>query len=147
MKRNFRRFITAALAMLLVPCMCITTFAGATDVNVISQASAIGDDAYGLTDGRDFRVSDGKNTYRAYCSEHDMPTPEQGTKITSVSETTNAALRKVLYYGYGGPGYDQSLFTGTIFPGYTLGTKDFIAITTLMAPDAKSRWVFSPSCQ
>ncbi len=39
----------------------------------------------------------------AFCAEHPKSTPPTGTKITSTKLITNSAMRKALYYGYGGP--------------------------------------------
>ena len=39
----------------------------------------------------------------AFCAEHPKTTPPTGTKITSTKLVTKAAMRKALYYGYGGP--------------------------------------------
>lgn len=54
----------------------------------------------GLTACGKFQV-DGK---WAFCTDHYATTPSAGTAITSIAETSNANLKKVLYYGYGGPG-------------------------------------------
>lgn len=40
----------------------------------------------------------------AFCTDHYATTPPAGTAITSIVETSNANLKKALYYGYGGPG-------------------------------------------
>lgn len=40
----------------------------------------------------------------AFCTDHFATTPAAGTAITSTAETSNAKLKKALYYGYGGPG-------------------------------------------
>lgn len=40
----------------------------------------------------------------AFCTDHFATTPAAGTAITSTAETSNANLKKALYYGYGGPG-------------------------------------------
>lgn len=39
----------------------------------------------------------------AFCAEHSEATPPTGTKITSTKLVTDKAMRKALYYGYGGP--------------------------------------------
>lgn len=58
----------------------------------------------GLTACGKFTVKDSSGTdHYAFCTDHYAATPPAGTSV-SVSEYTNAALAKVLYYGYGGPG-------------------------------------------
>ena len=46
-----------------------------------------------------FTVDD---TYMALCIEHKKTTPSIGTELT-ISYTDNKDLKKILYYGYGGP--------------------------------------------
>lgn len=44
----------------------------------------------------------------AYCLEASKNTPVNGQYVASVINN-NSAVRKLLYYGYGGPGYDDSI--------------------------------------
>ena len=39
----------------------------------------------------------------AFCADHTKTDPPSGTVLTSVSEVSDSLLRKILYYGFGGP--------------------------------------------
>lgn len=100
MNREMRSIlITALVAVILMALQPITaaqvTAETATGSKVTYKGSV---SAMGSTCGK-FTI---KGNY-AFCAEHSKTTPPTGTKITSTKLVTNKAMRKALYYGYGGP--------------------------------------------
>lgn len=55
--------------------------------------------SYGGTSCGKFQV----NGIDAFCIDHYAATPSAGTAITNIGLSNNETLKKVLYYGYGGP--------------------------------------------
>lgn len=84
------------------------------------------------------------NNQLAFCIDHEEKTPPKGTSVSSLGESgVTEELRKVLYYGYGGPGticenndtYHAytSLCASTAVGTYTLGDTIRPFYDTLMA--------------
>lgn len=86
----------------------------------------------------------------AFCADHTKTDPPSGTVLTSVSEVTDSLLRKILYYGFGGPeqisGWDANgLRIGTAMAlsnvrngeTKTLGRRLVNAVSGLAEPPAR----------
>ena len=103
-KVKFCRLVAWCLALFMVLPLCSSM--GTSQV----YAAPLGEVSYyekvtydGMSNGK-FQITIDSGTYDAYCGDHNKTTPEKGRKITGITETTNVKVKKVLYYGYGGPG-------------------------------------------
>ena len=86
----------------------------------------------------------------AFCADHTKTDPPSGTVLTNVHEEQNSTIRKILYYGFGGPqqvsGWDNNaLRIGTAMAlsnvrngeSKTLGTRLVNAVNGLDEPPAR----------
>lgn len=106
MKGKFKKVIASLCALVLV----LSTFSsvGMIETQAVGNTSTIvssqgyTEAGYGIGVGR-FSVNgvDG-GTYSAYCACHEKALPTAGMVMRTV-ECTNSNIRKILYYGYGGP--------------------------------------------
>ena len=76
------------------------------------------------------------NNQLAFCADHHSTTPAQGTAVTSLGTQYNDNLRKVLYYGYGGPASVVGNSTGdrvmtTLCTSVAMGTHTFTSSSSL----------------
>jgi len=104
MKKSFskrKRLVTYVIAVITVLLMWAATvsvpvWAESATGSKVTYKGAIS--SMGTTCGK-FTIKGND----AFCAEHPKVTPSTGTKITSTKLVTKAAMRKALYYGYGGP--------------------------------------------
>ena len=68
----------------------------------------------------------------AFCADHSKTDPKSGTVLTNIHEEQNSTIRKVLYYGYGGP----AQLTGWDSNGLRLATA--MAISNVRNGDGKT---------
>lgn len=84
-------------------CQPMTSFAGGPDT--ISVGLNVGANcSYGSYSTRYYRDTTNGNSF-AYCAQPSKNSPAGGTYTASVSDI--AGLRAILYYGYGGPGFED----------------------------------------
>ena len=57
-----------------------------------------------------FTVTDTKGTHTALCINYSASTPKVGDVTGEPTLSDNQQLRIVMYYGYGGPGYQSSWY-------------------------------------
>lgn len=79
----------------------------------------------------EFRITYEGQTYNAFCGNYLYAGPEQGSTSASVTRSDNLGLRKVLYYGYGGP---QNILGSQ----YKLSTVQQLLVTDDMVSQAMS---------
>ncbi len=79
-----------------------------------------------------------------YCASPSKQTPAAGTYTksplyvtyeSSQLDTVISWLAKVVYYGYGGPGFDASMWPTTWYDGSTMTANNYIALTHIMISD------------
>lgn len=79
-----------------------------------------------------------------YCATPSKKTPAAGTYAksdlyvtyeSSQKETVISWLAKLVYYGYGGPGFDASMWPRTWYDGSAMTTNNYIALTHIMIAD------------
>ena len=108
-KINLKKIVIALLATVLGTVMifqAISTFAGGTDT--ISVGLNVGSTCtYGSYSTRYYTDTTNSNSY-AYCVQPSKKSPASGTYTASVSRIPG--LRAILYYGYGGPGFDDPTY-------------------------------------
>lgn len=84
----------------------MASFAGGSDT--ITVGLNVGSNCnYGSYSTRYYTDTTNGNTY-AYCAQPSKNSPSSGTYTAGVSSV--AGLRAILYYGYGGPGFEDSVY-------------------------------------
>ncbi len=104
--QKIKRLISSLLATVMCAamiCQPMTSFAGGPDT--ISVGLNVGANcSYGSYSTRYYRDTTNGNSF-AYCAQPSKNSPAGGTYTASVSDI--AGLRAILYYGYGGPGFED----------------------------------------
>lgn len=104
--QKVKRWISSLLATVMCAamiCQPITSFAGGPDT--ISVGLNVGANcSYGSYSTHYYRDTTNGNSF-AYCAQPSKNSPAGGTYTASVSNV--AGLKAILYYGYGGPGFDD----------------------------------------
>ena len=104
--QKVKRLISSLLATVMCAamiCQPMTSFAGGQDT--ISVGLNVGANcSYGSYSTHYYRDTTNGNSF-AYCAQPSKNSPAGGTYTASVSNV--AGLRAILYYGYGGPGFDD----------------------------------------
>lgn len=77
------------------------------------------------------------NGKQAFCIQFDKPTPSAGTVATNQRVSTNDMLRKILYYGYRGPG------AGSVSSKWTSNQNLFMIATTQAASKANGHLTYN----
>ena len=103
---KLKRVISSLLVMVMSAAMVvqpITSFAG--NDSAISVGLSVGDSCkYGSYSTRYYKDTTNGNSY-VYCAQPSKNSPTGGTYTANVASV--AGLRAILYYGYGGPGFDD----------------------------------------
>lgn len=106
---NLKKIVIALLVTVLGIVMifqAISTFAGGSDT--ISIGLNVGSTCtYGSYSTHYYTDTTNSNSY-AYCAQPFKNSPASGTYTASVSSV--AGLRAILYYGYGGPGFEDPTY-------------------------------------
>ena len=104
--QKIKKWISSLLATVMCAtmiCQPMTSFAGGP--NTISVGLNVGANcSYGSYSTRYYRDTTNGNSF-AYCAQPSKNSPAGGTYTASVSDI--AGLRAILYYGYGGPGFED----------------------------------------
>ena len=104
-----RKFIRKTLSLVLAAVMLLS--GAVANANAIGEVyGALGECSYykkltwnGSTFGS-YKVTVSDGTHKAFCANEHKDAVPKGTKITDIDVSTNSKLRKVLWYGYLGPG-------------------------------------------
>ena len=105
LKKAAGKILSAVMALVLISSSAIvlspSTEAEAA-AGVISKKESRNDGA----DGREpyFEITNNHGTNFAFCIDFNATSPKAGTAVGEPQLSTNDALRRVLYYGHGGPG-------------------------------------------
>ncbi|WP_172135301.1 VaFE repeat-containing surface-anchored protein [Adlercreutzia sp. ZJ473] len=134
--RAMRLFMALAIAAGLIP---LTSFACSrqayADTSWLSVGRNVYYDNYNTT-----RFSDG-NGWTAYCAQPSKPTPASGAyqklSLRDVYEGVSSveSPTAVLYFGYGGPGFDPAMWPSTWYDGSPMTDDDYYAITHILVAD------------
>lgn len=104
--QKIKRLISSLLAAVMCTAMVvqpITSFAG--NDSAISVGLSVGNSCkYGSYSTRYYQDTTNGNSY-AYCAQPSKNSPAGGTYTANVAGV--AGLRAILYYGYGGPGFND----------------------------------------
>ena len=104
--QKVKRLISSLLATVMCAamiCQPMTSFAGGQD-NISVGLNVGANCSYGSYSTHYYRDTTNGNSF-AYCAQPSKNSPAGGTYTASVSNV--AGLRAILYYGYGGPGFDD----------------------------------------
>lgn len=117
----------------------------------VARAWADGSSAYVQT-GREIRYGGGGRTNEfnvngaiAYCSDPDLDTPHSGTyPMRDATTRPNHAgtaqhpvshLKAMVYYGWGGPGFDRSMWPAADWDGSAITDDECLAYTHILTAD------------
>ena len=114
-----------ALAIAL-PLLFVGHAAWAGDAGYLSVGSEIGYGGYSTN----YFMVDGEV---AYCATPSKGTPPAGTY--TMSETDNESLAAALWYGWGGPGFDVSMWPDTWYDGSPMDADKYVALTHILVSD------------
>lgn len=145
---SLRRAARGALVCILAASMTLSPIAPAIETAFAAQPG--GSSAYVQT-GREIPYGGGgKTNYfevngaAAFCSDPSYDTPHSGTYPMTDAKTRpgngGAAhpigmLKAVLYYGWGGPGFDRSMWPARDWDGSDITDDEFYAYTHILAAD------------
>lgn len=76
------------------------------------------------------------NGNEAYCGDPSSPSPSEGTY--RMEEITNTPLLAGLWYGYGGPGFDASMWPSTWYDGSAMTANRYRVLTHIVLADIYS---------
>ena len=86
-----------------------------------------------------FKVSDGEGEATAYCVEPSKNSPAEGQYAKapfSIPTGREYELRTGLWFGYGGPGFDVSMWPTTNWNGAAMSDDDYYLATHILLSDA-----------
>lgn len=86
-----------------------------------------------------FRVNDGEGETTAYCVEPSKNSPSEGQYAKaafSIPTGREYELRTGLWFGYGGPGFDASMWPSTNWNGSPMSNDDYYLATHILLSDA-----------
>ena len=146
---SLRRAARCALACILAASMTLSPITPAIEMALAAQPN--GSSAYVQT-GREVRYGGGgrTNEFRvngaiAYCSNPDLDTPHSGTyPMRDATTRPNHAgtaqhpvehLKAMVYYGWGGPGFDRSMWPATDWDGSAITDDECLAYTHILTAD------------
>lgn len=111
LKKKAGRILSAVLALVLMVSglMSVVPDKAEASGGVVSKKEAH-TDSYGREPY--FEVTNNHGTNFAFCVDFNAKAPDQGTAVGEPQLSSNDALRRVLYYGNGGPG-DLGAYTWT----------------------------------
>ncbi len=109
-----------------VPALLAGYAAWAGDAGYLSVGSKIGYGGYSTN----YFMVDGEV---AYCATPSKGTPPAGTY--TMSETDNESLAAALWYGWGGPGFDSSMWPTTWYDGSSMDADKYAALTHILVSD------------
>ena len=143
-----RRMQTIALSLLLVcattlPCIGIPTAPPALATSSNVSLWKVGNIEY--TDGawntHVFRVDDGEGESVAYCVEPAKNSPSEGSYAKSEIHCVsgrNSELRADLWFAFGGPGFDASMWPATNWNGNPMSNEDYYLASHILLSDTYS---------
>lgn len=142
--RNSTLMLLALVGLLVLSLGIGTTFASLRDAHAASESAKL------VVNG-DYAPYAGYSTAKmyvdntlVYCATPSKQTPPSGTYAksnlyvtyeSSQEDTVISWLAKVVYYGYGGPGFDASMWPTTWYDGSRMTTNNYIALTHIMIAD------------
>lgn len=141
-----RRMQVIALSLSLVcatalPCVGIPIAQPALASNSSVSLWKVGNIEY--TDGawntHIFKVNDGEGEATAYCVEPSKNSPAEGQYAKapfSIPTGREHELRTGLWFGYGGPGFDASMWPSTNWNGAAMSSDDYYLATHILLSDA-----------
>ena len=145
-----RRSLSCPRIRIIFVCLCVLLFCCIREPAPVLAATKPGTSVY-LDQGNDLLYGDGGRTRYftvngrvAYCAQPSKYAPPSGSYTTSALKTypneygyqnSLEVLRGVLYYGYGGPGFDKNMWPKTKWNGQPLTDADYQAYTHILAAD------------
>ena len=95
--------------------------------------------SYGSYRTHYYKLTGDTGTYYAYCAQPNKSSPSRGSytrqslsKISSLSSTQQDYLAAIIYFGYGGPGFDKSMWPSKDSGGNTMNAEDYYTATHVM---------------
>ncbi len=143
--RAARRAGRAALVCVLAAIMALSPLTSAVQTAFAAQETGY------VQTGRDIRYGGGGKTSEftvngamAYCSDPMYDTPQSGYYPIEDAKTRVgfdgvahpiSALKAVVYYGWGGPGFDKSMWPAKDWDGSEITDEEFYAYTHVLVSD------------
>ena len=125
------------LALILAACALLACLPGTTEA--LSGTSVYLYNGTNISYGGSYSTSwyytTGENeTSLAYCAEPSASAPSSGTYTTSSIESCDnyRTIASILWFGYGGPGFDEDMWPDTYYNGSSMGPDQYYVLTHII---------------
>ena len=129
------RLLSAVLACAMALGLCAPFASTASASAGTADLTTGGKIFYDKYNTHDFNVSKDGQTNKSYCLESNKQTPPSGTygvsELNAPSGRT-AEVRVQMWFGYGGPGFDRSMWPSTWYDGNPMSDANYYALTHIL---------------